>query len=337
MRLDWLIGEAGPRDDERRGWVEDGAAVLLAAIALLLIVAAWGCAPVPVTSPTTAAAPDPGPLPTWYLNGSADGSTYSLYRADGTPLPCPARYCAWPSAVEVAGVDYVAGSVWSDAGKADARVGLWVGGAYVGALDGVGALQTHPELRRLADGTWVLATADWTRLGSVGPTSARLWRAAEPAGPWSDAGEVYRSSSDADAAGFSVDYLCETGGAWALYLSGYPAPGVGSSALVVTALDVAGPYGDPRVLLAPGALTLIGGLPLLAANVSPSAVLAGRAVGTGYGVAPDGTWYERTFWISGPALGPWAVTGEAAHVAPAGLASWENAEPALRGTACEEV
>lgn len=60
MKLSWLIGETGPRADERRGWVEDGAVALIAAVALMLIVMAWGCASVPVPPPVQ---PPPTPPP----------------------------------------------------------------------------------------------------------------------------------------------------------------------------------------------------------------------------------------------------------------------------------
>lgn len=235
--------------------------------------------------------------------------------------------------------EYVFAATWSLVNKEDARIAVWVGGTLASILD---VPDTHPEVRRLRDGTWAMVTLDWSVQGEVAPLMARLWRASGPGGPWTSQGTVYSASSRADAAGFSVDYWCRSGGRWLLFMSGYPAGGQGSSMTLAEADRMEGPYSRTRVLLSPmGAQSpLINGLPLMAHNLSPSSVYLDEGrwtmIGTGYGTTAEGEWYERTFLLHGPSVdGPWSPSGEIAFVAPLGLASFENAEPALADETCE--
>jgi hypothetical protein len=282
-------------------------------------------------SPSATSTGTPGVLRgSFYLNGSADGSLYHLYTEVGVQLPCPERYCAWPSAVVDDGREVVFGAVWSRPDRGDMRVGLWIDG-FAKKLEVTGS---HPEVKRLRDETWAMVTAE-----PPAYLTARLWTALAPEGPWVPGAVVYAATGAADAAGFSVDYWCRDGGRWLLYMSGYPGGGAGSSMTLAESSRMEGPYSAARVVLSPGSTALVGGLPLLEHNLSPSSVFrdGGRwtMIGTGYGTTEEGQWYERTFYLRGlSAAGPWEPTADIAFPAPTHLASFENAEPATGDETC---
>lgn len=275
----------------------------------------------------------------FYLNGAADGSGYRVYHESGAAFPCPEKYCAHPSAVLLkGGAELVFAESFTHGDRRDARITVWTGGgAFIRKLEVVG---THPEVKRLPDGSWAMLVLNWPGAGGGLPKSASLWTAPDAMGPWTPKGVVHASSSAADGRGFSIDYWCQEGVRWLLYTSTYPDnPDEGSAMALSEASRMEGPYSSAVPFLRPGRLDLVDGLPILQRNLSPSSIYRERGrwrmIGTGYGVTDDGVWYERTFFLNGAtARGPWVPTTEPAFFAPAGLSSFENAEPAVAGTSC---